>query len=73
MLAPGGGWASNSDPYARTEASGNHWTHHPPHMMILAPDPKSLAGMPTDPGNGGPYVMWAGTPYAHIMAPVAVK
>jgi hypothetical protein len=71
MFAPGGAWGSNSDPYAQTETAGNHWAHHPPHMMILVPDPKSLASLPTDPGNGGPYVMWAGTPYAHIMAPVA--
>jgi hypothetical protein len=26
--------------------------------------------MSTDPWNGGPYVMWKGTPYAHIMVPV---
>ena len=69
MLAPGGGWASNSDPYAMHETAGNHWSHHDPHMMIVVPDPRSLAGISTDPKNGGPYVMWAGTPYAHIMAP----
>ena len=69
MLAPGGGWASNSDPYAMTESSDNHWSHHAPHLMIAVPDTKSLAGLPTDPSSGGPYVMWAGTPYAHIMAP----
>ena len=23
-----------------------------------------------DPFNGGPYVMWKGTPYAHIMVPI---
>jgi hypothetical protein len=37
--------------------------------MILVPDLKALTGISTDPGNGGPYVMYAGTPYAHIMAP----
>jgi hypothetical protein len=73
MLAPGGGWASNSDPFATTQTSDNHWAHHPPHMMIVVPDQKSLAALPTDPQTGGPYVMWAGTPYAHIMAPVAMK
>jgi hypothetical protein len=69
MQATGGGWASNTDPYAMKEMGDNHWGLHPPHVMILVPDAKALAGMPTDPGNGGPYVMWAGTPYAHIMAP----
>jgi hypothetical protein len=71
MLAPGGGWASNSDPYAMTESADNHWSHHSPHLMVAVPDTKSLVGISTDPANGGPYVMWAGTPYAHIMAPTA--
>ena len=35
-----------------------------------APD-KSLDGVSSDPRNGGPYVMYKGTPYAHIMAPIA--
>ena len=30
-----------------------------------------LEGISTDPQNGGPYVMWKGTPYAHVMVPVA--
>jgi hypothetical protein len=29
-----------------------------------------LSALPTDPNNGGPWVMWKGTPYAHIMVPV---
>ncbi len=29
-----------------------------------------LNGMPTDPNSGGPWVMFQGTPYAHIMIPV---
>ncbi|MEO7191516.1 MAG: hypothetical protein ABI051_10720 [Vicinamibacterales bacterium] len=69
MMAPGGGWASNTDPFAMQETAANHWGHHAPHMMIVAPNTASLAGMSTDPANGGPYVMWSGTPYAHIMAP----
>ena len=69
MLAPGGEWGSNSDPYATMETKDNHWAQHGPHLMILVPDTRSLAGISTDSKNGGPYVMWAGTPYAHIMAP----
>jgi len=71
MIAPGGAKASNSDPYAMKATSDNHWAHHPPHMMIVVPDLKSLEGISTDPANGGPYVMFKGTPYAHIMAPTA--
>jgi len=71
MIAPGGAKASNSDPYAMKPTSDNQWAHHPPHMMIVVPDLKSLDGISTDPANGGPYVMFKGTPYAHIMAPTA--
>ena len=69
MMAPGGAWGSNTDPYAVAESADNHWGHHNPHVMIVVPDVKTLVGISTDPDNGGPYVMYAGTPYAHIMAP----
>lgn len=69
MLAPGGGWGSNTDPYAMMEAPDNHWGHAGPHLMIVVPDAKALVGLPSDPANGGPWVMFANTPYAHIMAP----
>src|SRR5262249_51159402 len=72
MLAPGGGWTSNTDPYAMKETPNNHWGHHNPHLMILVPDMKALSALSTDPNNGGPYVMFAGTPYAHIMAPTSM-
>ena len=71
MTAPGGAWGSNTDPYAMSKASDNQWGLHQPHVMILVPDLKSLQAISTDPNNGGPYVMYAGTPYAHIMAPIA--
>ena len=70
MIAAGGGWGSNTDPYAMKQTADNHWGHHEPHLMIVVPEVKSLEGMSSDPNNGGPYVMYAGTPYAHIMAPI---
>jgi hypothetical protein len=70
MLAPGGAWGSNTDPFAMKMMADNHWGHHEPHLMIVVPDVKTLAGMSTDAKNGGPYVMYPGTPYAHIMAPI---
>jgi hypothetical protein len=39
--------------------------------MMFVPDPKQLEGITADHTAGGPYVMWKGTPYAHIMMPVA--
>ncbi len=69
MTAPGGAFQSSSDPYATAKTADNQWVHHPPHLMFLVPDLKALQGISTDPNSGGPYVMYAGTPYAHIMAP----
>ncbi len=61
---------SNDDPFATGPTPTNHWIQKgPPHIMIVVPDPALLDSLPTDPSNGGPFVMWKGTPYAHIMVP----
>ena len=57
---------SNTDPFATQPTDDNDWVKEGPHLMILVPDPASLEGLPTDP-NAPVYVMWKGTPYAHIM------
>lgn len=67
----GGTDASNTDPYATSPAPGETWVHSGPHLMVVVPDPAALEHLPTDPYSGGPWVMWKGTPYAHIMIPVA--
>ena len=70
MLA-GGSDASNTDPYATVETNGNNWVTTGPHVMIMnATD--LMAGYPTsaDPDTTMPYVMWADTPYAHLMVPI---
>jgi hypothetical protein len=41
--------------------------------MILVPDPAMLEDIPTDSDAGGPYVMWQGTSYAHIMMPTGPR
>ena len=61
--------ASNTDPYAEKAAPDNHWVVSGPHVMVILPDPSQLDSLPTDPWNGGPWVMWKGTKYAHIMVP----
>jgi hypothetical protein len=71
MTAPGGSWGSNTDPYANKKTPDNDWGYDPPHVMLLVPNPDALKGMPTDRQSGGPWVMWSGTPYAHIMAPIS--
>lgn len=61
---------SNTDPFATGPTPANQWIQQgAPHIMLLVPDPKLLDALPTDPKNGGPFVMWKGTPYAHIMVP----
>src|SRR3954470_21252698 len=57
MIAPGGEWGSNTDPFAMEKTADNQWTLHAPHVMITVPDTKALDALPTDPANGGPYVM----------------
>jgi hypothetical protein len=63
--------ASNTDPFATGRTATNAWVVSPSHIMVLYQDLKMLDGFPTDPKNGGPWVMWKGTPYAHLMVPVA--
>lgn len=60
---------SNTDPYAEGPTADNEFVVEGPHLMILVPDEAMLEDLPDDPGPG-PYVMWKGTPYAHIMVPV---
>jgi len=71
MLAGDDG-ASNTDPYAEGPTDDNAWIKEGAHLMILAPA-ALLDAFPTDPENGGPYVMWKGTAYAHLMVPVGAR
>jgi hypothetical protein len=63
--------ASNTDPAATEPAPGEDWVVTPPHVMILLPGELDQTAFSTDPYSGGPFIMWAGTPYEHIMMPVA--
>lgn len=63
--------ASNTDPYATGPTADNQWVKSPAHIMVLYADPGMLDAYPTDPKSGGPWVMWKGTPYAHVMVPVS--
>jgi len=63
--------ASNTDPFATGPTAYNQWVVSPPHIMVLYADLKMLDAFLTDPKSGGPWVMWKGTPYAHLMVPVS--
>jgi len=71
-MLQGGSDASNTDPYAMEPAPGEDWVNSPAHVMLLFPGKLDTSLFSTDPNSGGPYVMWAGTPYEHIMMPVEV-
>ena len=63
--------ASNTDPYAQGPAPGNNWIETGPHVMIVGAK-GMMEGYPRDPAPNTkePYVMWAGSPYEHLMIPV---
>ena len=67
-----GAGLSNSDPYHPDHKNAEDYTETGPHLMIVVPK-AMLKGLTDDPSQGGPYVMWKDTPYAHIMVPVADK
>jgi hypothetical protein len=71
-MLEGGTDASNTDPYATRPDAGNHWVKTGPHVMIVGADATFYDHYPknADPDTSVPYVMWAGTPYQHLMAPV---
>lgn len=71
MLA-GGTDASNTDPYAAKPEPNNHWIKTGPHVMVVGADASFYDSYPkkADPDTAAPYIMWPGTPYQHLMAPV---
>jgi len=73
-MLEGGTDASNTDPYATKPTASNDWIKTGPHLMIVG-SKAVLAGYPSGakPDTAAPYVMWAGTPYAHLMVPVGFK
>lgn len=71
-MLSGGTDASNTDPYATEPTATNNWIKTGPHIMIVGADSTFYDAYPKGPSpdTSMPYVMWAGTPYQHLMAPV---
>ena len=67
-----GAGVSNSDPYHPDPKNAEDYVETGPHLMIIGP-PEMLDAFATDPDNGGAYLMWKGTPYAHLMVPVGSR
>ena len=70
MLA-GGTDASNTDPVRRETHASQPLDQDRAHIMIVGADASFYDTYPkgADPDTKSPYVMWAGTPYQHLMAP----
>ncbi len=71
-MLQGDAHVSNSNPAATDPNNGDVWVQEGAHLMIVAPK-EMLKGISDDPYNGGPYVMWKDTPYAHIMVPIRLN
>jgi hypothetical protein len=71
-MLQGGSTASNLDPYATEPPAGKEWHKEPPHVMIfnMGDLPQDYPQPGEDPDMSKPWVMWAGTPYEHLMLPV---
>jgi hypothetical protein len=70
-MLEGGTDASNTDPYATAPTADNDWVKTGPHVMVVgSADLLKGHASGAKPDTKSPYVMWAGTPYAHLMVPV---
>ncbi|HEU5086085.1 MAG TPA: hypothetical protein VFT99_01525, partial [Roseiflexaceae bacterium] len=69
-MLQGGAVADNSDPNILTPPPGQDWQVDPPHVMLIFPQKLDLSKYPTRPGGSLPWVMFAGTPYEHMMVPI---
>jgi hypothetical protein len=69
-MLQGGSDASNTDPFAKKPVNGADWLKTGPHIMVVGAT--DLAGYPATakPDTSLPYIMWPGTPFAHLMVPM---
>jgi hypothetical protein len=60
----GGSDISATDPFA---TATKNFVASPPHWMIVWPFDGKATGLPLTPKKTGTWIMWPGTPYAHLM------
>lgn len=69
-MLQGGSDASNKDPWGEKPANGK-WVETGPHVMVVGAESLNALYPASDtPDTSKPYVMFGGTPYAHLMVPV---
>ena len=63
-MLQGGSDISATDPFA---TKTDHFIESPPHYMIMWPYDAKSTGFSATPKKTGTWIMWEGTPYAHLM------
>jgi len=63
-----GGWHFEKDGKILTKNEpGAKTMKEPPHWMVVWPFESKVSGLSSMPNKLGTYIMWEGTPYAHLM------
>lgn len=65
-MLSGGSDISANDPWAKI-VPGQKFVESPPHWMVMWPFDAKSSGFSTTPQTHGTWIMFAGTPYAHLM------
>ena len=61
----------DNDEAFNPDTSKGNWVAEGPHLMLLLPE-SLMKDLPKDPYAGGPYVMWEGSEFVHVMVPLQV-
>jgi hypothetical protein len=73
-MLQGGSTPSNVDPFATKPPDGSHWMEEPSHVMVFnyggGDGIKDYPKPGATPDMTQPWVIWADTPYEHLMLPV---
>lgn len=69
-MLQGGAAISYEDPTILRLPEGQEWLQEPPHLMMLFPYKLDPAHFSTSPDSTTPWIMWADTPYEHLMIPL---
>jgi hypothetical protein len=56
--------------FNKEDSTPGEWIESGPHLMLMPKDPATLENFSNDFMSGAPYVMFAGTDYAHLMIPM---
>ncbi len=66
-MAKGGAHWEKDGKILMKEEPGAKMVNEPPHWMVFWPFDSKASGIPSLPNPGGAWVMFDGTPYAHLM------